>query len=181
MSSYIDKIKEHFWLVIAGLCGILFLFVLISHLFPMYHEVVSIDREIKDNRQKIDQVYNWEGIYDRLVGKKIHLKKQIEQFIFSRNQDTHLSSIITFLYQTAKEKGIHISTLKPREAIREKRYVKLPIELTMTTQFHKIGRFINTIETSEAIIKIESLKISSTKMISNVLRIEIYLTVFYLI
>lgn len=181
IEKYWQKLREHSWFTIAGLSCLFFVYVLISHIIPLCGEVLDIHKTIEKNRQKIDQVKDWQTMYDQLEGRKKHLKKQIEQFVFSQKQDTHLSRILTFLSKSAKETGVRIQTIKPQEIKKAKTHIELPIQLTLTTRFHQLAHFVNTIETSEPVIKLESVKITAKKMISNLLHVEMTLAVYYLI
>jgi type IV pilus assembly protein PilO len=180
IESFIHVLREQFWRIIAGIAGLLFIMIFVSHLLPFGGEIGKINRTIQQNNNRIHQAENWKGTFRQLNAQKKHLEKRVEQFVSSQKQDTQLSSMIAFLSESAKQSGVLISAIQPREIEKKKQHTELPVELTLLTTYHKLGKFINIIETSEQVIKIRYLKIVSRNLSSNQLQVEIVLHYYYL-
>lgn len=180
IESMIRILREHVWHVVAGIVGLLFMIIVVSHLIPFGLEIGKINRTIQQNNDRIRQAQNWKGTFRQLKAQKKYLEKRVEQFVTSQKQDARLSSMIVFLSQSANQCDVHITTIKPREIEKKEQHTELPIELTLTTTYHKLGRFINRIETSDQVIKIKYLKITSQNLTSNQLQVEMVLHFYFL-
>lgn len=178
--QYWQQIKEHRWVTYAVLGSLFFFYVLIIHIVPLYREIQDTRKTIQNNQQRVAQAQDYQVSYERILESTKRIKDQIEQLVFSQTQDTQLSATIKFLSQSASLKGIELSSIRPQEIVQTSQHIELPIELSMTTQFHKLARFINVIETSEPIIKIESLTLHAQDMTSTQLNVEMTLIVYYL-
>ncbi len=178
--QYWQQIKDHHWYTYAVLGSLFFFYILIIQIVPLYREIQNTRRTIQNNQQRVTQTQDYQISYDRLLENNKRIQNQIEQLVFSQKQDAQLSTTIEFLSRSAKAKGIDLSSIKPQEAIQTKQRIEFPIELSMTTQFHRLGRFINTLETSEPVIQIKALKIRAQSMTSTLLNGEMTLIVYYL-
>ncbi len=180
IESIVQMFREHVWRVAAGVIGLLFVVVIVSHLLPFGLEINKIYSTIRQNNHRIRQAQNWKGTFRQLKAQQMYLEKRVEQFVISQKQDTQLSSVIAFLSESANESGVRISTIKPHEIEKKKQHAELPIELTLTTTYHKLGQFINIIETSNQVIKIRYLKIESRNLSSNQLKVDMVLHYYFL-
>jgi len=178
--KYLQQIKDHRWYTYALLSSLFFLYVFISHIIPLYREIDYTKRTIRSNQQRVAQTQDYQISYDRLLEGNKQIQNQIEQLVFSQKQDAQLSATINFLSQSAQAKSIELSSIVPQEAVQIIQHIELPIELKMTTQFHRLGRFINAVETSEPVIKIEAITIRVQSMTSTLLNAEMTLIVYYL-
>jgi Tfp pilus assembly protein PilO len=180
IETLIKQVRDHLWLTIAAVGGLFFFIIFIDHVIPSVGEIMETHRTIQGHRRKIRQVDDWQANYDQLSSRKHDLTERIDQFIFNRRQDTHLSQILTFLSQCAKERRVYILRITPLEIEKAKRHVEVPIRLHLTARFHDLGRFINTIETSTPIIKIDRISIIAESMASHILEVDMTLCVYYL-
>jgi Tfp pilus assembly protein PilO len=175
IDSIIRMLREHVWWVATGIAGLFFIILLVGHLLPYGMEISKIHNTIQQNDHRIRQAQNWKDTFRHLKAQKKHLEKRVEQFVSSQKQDARLSSMIVFLSQSANQSDVHISTIKPREIEKKEQHTELPIELTLTTTYHRLAQFINQIETSDQVIKIKYLKIISQNLTSNQLQVEMFL------
>lgn len=180
IESIFRMLREQFWHIIAGMVGLLFIIIIVCHLLPFGLEIGQINRTIQENNKRIHQARNWKGTFRQLKAQKKHLEKRVEQFVTSQKQDTQLSAMIVFLSESARESGVRISTIKPLEIEQKKQHAELPVELTLSTTYHRLGKFINVIETSDQVIKIRYLKIASPSLASNQLQVDMILHYYFL-
>jgi Tfp pilus assembly protein PilO len=85
-----------------------------------------------------------------------------------------------FLSGAAKAHDVGILTFKPQAIKTYPRHVELPIQLEMAACFHALGQFINTLETTSAVIKLERLQMASKAMASNLLHVQMTAVVYYI-
>ena len=178
--KYLKLIKEHKWSVLSIVSGLLFIIIFFSHVAPSVGEILSIHRQIQECRQKIAGVNTESLEHKRIEQDKLVLKDQIEQFVFDQNQDSHMPQLLALLMKCAKKKGICILKIQPEQHRKKKRHVEVPIQLILTSKFHQLGSFINAIETSKPIIRVEEVSMTSKNITSNMLDVEMTLVVYYL-
>jgi len=176
----VKEFKERKWVIISLFGSLFFLYVLFGRIVPLIVEIVDMQKTLQENSDRMDKVDASEITYHQLEEEKRQLQTQIEQFVFGQKQDTHLSKILAYLSRCAKEREIRIVSIKPQDIVTAQRYVIVPIQVNMISRFHDLGYFINRIETSEWIIKIEYLKVAAQNMTSDILHVEMTLLLYFL-
>lgn len=178
--KYLNLIKQHRWPVLSVVSGLLFIIIFFSRVVPSIGEILEVHRQIQECREKIAGVDTGNLEHQRIEQDKLALKGKIEQFVFDQNQDSQMPQLLAFLMECAKEKDVCILKIQPEPSRRKRRHVEVPIQLILTTKFHQLGAFINAIETSKPIIRVESVSMSSKTMTSIMLDVKMTLVVYYL-
>ncbi len=179
MERHIKWLDDHRWLVMTMLASLLFAYAMVSQVIPSSLELVRIYHALRDNRQTLADADKWPRITNAVKRKNEKIKTEIAQLVFSKGRDSHVSKILAFLSQAAKAHDVGILTFKPQAIKTYPRHVELPIQLEMTTHFHALGQFINTLETAPAVIKLERLQMASKEMASNRLHVQMTVVVYY--
>ena len=95
------------------------------------------------------------------------LKEQVGQYETRLPAKKEIASILNQLSGLASQEQIKIVGIKelelekPKDDDEELAYDEIPIQIDMKSGYHQLARFINQIERSDRLMKIESLKISS--------------------
>jgi Tfp pilus assembly protein PilO len=179
MPTLFKWLDDHRWLVMTILAMLLFAYAMVSQVLPSSFELVQIYHAQRDNRQKLAEADKWPRIANAVERKNEKIKTEIAQLVFSKGQDSQVSKIFAFLSQAAKAHDVSILTFMPQAIKTYPRHVELPIQLEMTAHFHALGRFINTLETASAVIKLERLQMASKAMASNRLHVQMTAVVYY--
>lgn len=179
MENFWEIVKEHRWRVILYLSVLLFLYLLFAYLVPSVKELLQLEHAIRENNRRIQEVEEWQEKSVLLKAHNRKLKKQLDQLLFNYRQPFQVSAIMSFLNQAAEKSGIDFLTIKPQKKKVYKRHQTLPIQLEINACYHSLARFINNLETSSILIKIERLRIFSQSMVSNQLRVEMTISVYY--
>ena len=91
------------------------------------------------------------GTIDALDRKlQVHQKRS-----FSATEATQLVDRVS---QLAKEAGIKIEGFTPLSAVYSEQYVELPLKISLRCEYHKLGQFLNLIESSKEFIWVKELK-----------------------
>jgi len=173
-------LKARRWLIVSVLTLLAFLYIFISQVLPLAANVLSLANDRRASREQIAQAQDWEIASQQLQREKARLNQKIESLVYSQNQDTQLSGILTPLHTAAKAQEIALQVIKPQPVKTFERHLELPIQLELTTRFHALARFINALETSPTIIKIEKLKMSSSGLAASALQVQMTIVVYYL-
>ena len=168
------------WRALTVLAGVSLLMVILLRLVPDISEIIEVNRQISKNESRIAQAFEIEANIEQIRDKTELLKGQLKDVVLSQDEDTQLSTIIRKISDAANQEKVTIERIKPGEIRKNKTHVELPIELVISSKYHPMGRFLSRIESISPVIKVEAVSIQSESIISNNLRSEIQVRVFYL-
>lgn len=177
----VATLKTRRGLIVSALALLAFLYILISQVLPLAAGVLALAQDLRASREQIAQARDWEIASRQLQREKAGLKQKIENLVYSQNQDTQLSGILTALHIAAQAQEIVLQVIKPQPAKTFERHLELPIQLELNTRFHALARFINALETSPIIIKIDKLKMSSSGLAANALQVQMTIVVYFVV
>jgi Tfp pilus assembly protein PilO len=180
MPTLFKWLDDHRWLVMTTLAVLLFAYAMVSQVLPSSIELVQMYHARRDNRQKLADAESWQDKALAIGRKNEKIKTEIAQLVFSKGRDSQVSNIVAFLSEAAKAHDVGILTFKPQAIKTYPRHVELPIQLEMAACFHALGQFINTLETTSAVIKLERLQMASKAMASNLLHVQMTAVVYYI-
>ena len=118
------------------------------------NRIDSIKSQSEGEKKKNDIL----GIIDILDRKlQVHQRRS-----FSATEATQLVDRVS---QLAKEAGIEIRTFNPLPAVYTEQYVELPLKISLSCKYHKLGQFLSLIESSKEFIWIKELKMQKLTVI----------------
>ncbi len=162
------------------ICWVLFLLVIIKIIIPDINQIKIIKESIKRHEEKINLAYRKKNALYTLKTSKNKIWAEIQNIVNSQKEGREISTIVNFISRTAKNNGIEIQTIQVDEIRKKENHLELPLQCTLKGKFHPLCYFINGMENSDMIIKLESIKISSQHIVTDELKIQINLRVFYL-
>ena len=184
LSELLKIMRVHFfrsrWRALTVLSVVCLVLVVFSRLVPDVSEIIEINRQIADNESRIHQAFEIEENIEKIRRKTEHLRGQLKDVVLSQDEDTQLSTIIRKISEAANQEKVTIERIKPGEIRKNQTHTELPIELVISSKYHPMGRFLSRIESISPVIKVEAVSIQSESIISNNLRSEIQVRVFYL-
>ena len=153
------------------LCSFVVVIVLVSYFYfflkprmnilrKVLPKVAALSKESKEADKLIDNV-------DNLKAEIAQLKKGMSQYEARLPTQKEISSILNNLSDLASWENIKITEIKELETIKgemgegEQAYSGVPIEIDMKSGYHQLGKFINQIENSDRLMKIDDLEINS--------------------
>jgi len=122
-------------------------------------------RALNKNIKEVDKLI---GNIDSFKTKIADLKEKVDQYEARLPTKKEISSILNHLSALASQEHIKITGIKELETIKgemqegEQAYSGVPIEIDMKSGYHRLGKFINEIENSDRLMKIDDLEIKST-------------------
>lgn len=180
IEQYRQLISDRIGTLIQAIGILVFCMITISYTLPLVGEIWSLHQ---DNQKKINSINKSNESQRNLSlvdSARIKIRQQIDQLVFSNNQESQLSKILSFLSLSAKENKIDLLTVKPNEPQQFDRHVELSIQISLTATYHGLGRFISAIENASYITKVEKLTISTKTIISKKLDAEILFVFHFL-
>ncbi len=169
MASIIKLGKEKTQIYI--LCSFVVVVVLVSYFYFFLKPRINTLRKVlpkvaalsKENKQADELIDN----VDNLKAGIAQLKEGMSQYETRLPTQKEISSILNNLSALASRENIKITEIKELKTIRgetgegEQAYSGVPIEIDMKSGYHQLGKFINQIENSDRLMKIDDLEINS--------------------
>ena len=159
-----NQVLVLFILVIAIILAAYFYFFLkpeIGALRKVLPKVAGLNKNIKEADKLIDNI-------DSFKTKIADLKEKVGQYETRLPTKKEISSILNHLSALASQEDIKITGIKELKTIKgemqegEQAYSGVPIEIDMKSGYHQLGKFINEIENSDRLMKIDDLEIKSS-------------------
>ena len=123
-------------------------------------EAAALDKEVMETGKLISNIDD----FKKEISK---LKKEVGQYETKLPTEKEITSILNQLSALASQEQVKIIGIRELGITRddaeekERAYKEVPIEIEMKSGYHQLGRFINKIESSDRLMKIESLEINS--------------------
>lgn len=137
-----------------------------SSLLPQIAEVVNRISALRRNQAQIEQAADWAGTIRRLKAANKQLLSRLNASYIRAPQNDELSPVLSLLSETAKETGVRFKAIQPQPVRDFPTYRVLPIEIELEGRFHAIARFLNGLERSKKIIKLETFELQTTDLVS---------------
>lgn len=118
------------------------------------NKIDSIKSQIEEERKKND-ISGIIAILDRKL--QVHQERS-----FSAAEATWLLDRVS---QLAVEADIKIEGFKPLPAVYTEQYVELPLKISLSCKYHKLGRFLSLIESNKEFIWVKELRMQKATVI----------------
>jgi Tfp pilus assembly protein PilO len=166
---------------IASLCliGFVFLYLMVTEIFGRWSSAVQLFSEYRSKSDAVLTSEQYSQQKSLLTDEKRQFEAQIRQNIGSTVQS--LSGIIEYMTHEAMNQGIRIESLTPGVAKTDGRYLVQDFTIMLVGNYHKIGHYINQIESGRVPMHVVQIEISSVSTGSPaiVARIDIRSSIFH--
>ena len=135
-------------------------FILIPQMggfFQRLAERRSLNQKVIRLRQDLKQLASLEEKHERLL-------QQVQIPTVSVPPEEQLPDLMENIAKAARSSQVRLLTLRPKEDIGKipvghSGYLEMPLELTASAGYHAIGRFLDLVEGSQDLLKLQSLEI----------------------
>jgi Tfp pilus assembly protein PilO len=179
-----EKITEIYhskkWKLYLFFFLLLLLWAFISSLFPQLICPFRIVGKMRANNNRIKQVENWGVTVQQLKAENKKLTGILQEIQLQAPQDDELSYILNFFSEAATRSKVSFVTIEPEEGEYSSQYRVLPFMVQLTGSYHHLAKFLNIIETSKNVVKVDQLAIKTRGLVENELQISLKISVYYL-
>ncbi len=124
-----------------------------------YSKVTELRRKISETHQGLSQL---SGVEQALA----RLRAQYELPAVTPPPEEQLPELLEMIAQTARSSQVSLLSVKPKENLSQLSagptgYLELPIQLEASAGYHQIGKFLDLLEHSESLVRVQKLKIQS--------------------
>ena len=173
-----ELIEQKKWLLVkAGLSlGSFLIFIVV-----LWSQAIAIWEnwsEVKSRQMKVEEARAWKDVTHRVEQENNMIKADLTALYQKVPQNEVLSGIINFLQRTGKEAGIRFIYVKPERPRKLAHYEEISFELGLKGYYHNLGKFLFSLESSENVIRVQSLEMTTKDMITKELNIDLKISVF---
>ncbi len=167
MKNWQQEINKHQKLIIYGVLTLCLIIANYTLLFkPTLTSVRQAIPEVRTLQNRLVTAKNSITNIPRFRVQIEEMQKRIavHQNKFSSKQD--MSSILKGLSDTAQDTGVKIIAIKPYPAVENHNqvssvgYQKFPISVKASCGYHQLGKFLNSLENADTLIRVSDIKIT---------------------
>lgn len=141
---------------------VLFCYILTAEVVPRWREVLGGYQKLRSRQSRITDTL-------KLTEKRVSLlaqKKQLASLIAKDDggYEQSQTGVFNFLSRNASTLGVRLVTLTPIEPGSKGEITEAPFKATLSGDYHRIGRFVNAIETGPMRLRMQSLSLQPSQV-----------------
>ncbi|MFH1458900.1 MAG: type 4a pilus biogenesis protein PilO [Candidatus Omnitrophota bacterium] len=172
--ALLKKTKISILQIALGVGAVLCIVITLPQLF----NVGKVISEVNDKKRILNELdRNIKNLENSKKELEI-LEKEYKDFIARLPAQREFSIFLELLSRLAKKNGVKIIAMEPQTVIESPNlfFLKIPIYIDASCSYHELARFINELEYSNNLIKVEDIKISSEES-DEILQHQVFLNV----
>lgn len=132
-----------------------------TYIIPEFSKTLKLYSDLQEQKAQIASVQNWQSRLDQLNEQQEKLEDYLSKIFLNLPENDQMSTIVDQVFKEAAAGNVKIIQLRPSEYIQHDRYLEIPISLQVRGDYHEIAQFVNRIEHSKYLMKVEQVNISS--------------------
>jgi len=168
------------WRALTGSAACLVGYLLIADGWPRAAWTYTSFGTWRQQRAKIASVAEWEVRGAQLDGRKRLLQRRFADLYVNVSSSDQISVLLQVLQESAAAIKIELREIRPAERMALPGYEALPFQVVLHGRFHKIGRFIDYLEQSPYVVKVQQIHLQRASPSSEELRAEVSFSVIVL-
>lgn len=159
-----EYIRYNKWLLTGMGCLILFVYILLNYIVPEFNYTLQVYQNWQKQEEKIASVSDWKSQLNRLNARQEKLEAFFSEIYVSLPDDDQMSAIVNQVFNEAEATGIWLNQMRPAKRVEFESHIEIPITVTLKGTYHETGQFVNAIEQSGYLMKVDEIEILSEEM-----------------
>lgn len=160
INKFLGQLSKRERIILYAAFGIICASVIFKYIIePVAIRSKNITKEIETKRLKIEKG-------ERLSLSKEQIEKDFAEIAknlrFEGSSQQLTSLLLNKIEKLAEESGVHITNIKPQKINKIDFYQKMSVEIKLDAAISQILKFLYDLESSQDLIKIERIQISTT-------------------
>jgi Tfp pilus assembly protein PilO len=151
----IDEFRP--WLIAGIMILVVSFILLVLVIIPNVSELSRRVNQFHVQNTKIENVVSWEDEFAKIDNQKKKLVEYLNQFYLSLPEEDRISTLISLLEHNAFSNNVDIKKIQPSNYIKNNSHLTIPLYLIIKGNYISLLNFIEAIEQSKYIIKIDNL------------------------
>ena len=161
--------KLAIWAVSLLVPLVLFAFLVYS---PNSKEITKLKKNNQYLQGKIQKVEALAGKLDQHKAERAAVELQLKAASLLLPKQKEIPSLLTNISEQGSNSGLEFISFKPNNERTEQFYAVIPVSITVSGSYHKIGSFLDKISKLNRIVSVNNISLGSPKVSS----IEVNLT-----
>lgn len=170
IEDIIVRLRRRQWLAIGVGGGLIVLGVVWWVLFPRGMSAYHSYQAWQEQQDRIQSARDWKVQLTKLEAETRRLRQQLDTLFISLPEGDRMSVVLKELQTHAEWTGIRLRSVQPRTKVSHEMYEEVPLDVAFAGSYHSIGRFIDRIERSKYLIKVEKLTLETEDLISDTIQ-----------
>lgn len=160
----IQLTKDQMGMIAGGvLFAGLFVYVYLFYFWFPYSKQLQADTvKVEKLEKEIDNAKKQKAKFKDLEGKLASLKLEKEAAQKKLPKDKQLPELIKTLTDKSRKYGVTINSIGSASSVKEQYFTRVSYSVTVSGEYHKLGRFFTSLALEERIITMENLSVTST-------------------
>jgi type IV pilus assembly protein PilO len=168
MDEIIDKVLKapplQRW---GGLAGALVLVTILNFLLVVRPEFATLEGQAAQQRVLDSQLQEKSEIAQNLNERRREmdvLQQKLDEALAELPESADLDELLGQLNEIGRKSGLEISTVEPAAEEPAQIYVKIPIKVALTGNYHEIAMFLQSLANLRRIVNVNNLALGSPTM-----------------
>ena len=168
MDEIIDKVLKapplQRW---GGLAGLMVLVTLLNFLLVVRPEFTTLENQAAQQRGLDSQLQEKSEIAQNLNERRREmdvLQQKLDEALSELPESADLDELLGQLNEIGRKSGLEVSAVEPAPEEPAQIYVKIPIRVTLTGNYHEIAMFLQSLANLRRIVNVNNLQLGSPKL-----------------
>jgi type IV pilus assembly protein PilO len=165
MDEIIDKVLKapplQRW---GGLAGVLVLLTILNFFLMVKPELATLENQAGQQRALDTQLQEKSEIAQNLNERRREmdvLQQKLDEALSELPESADLDELLAQLNEIGRKSGLEISAVEPAPEESAQIYVKIPIKMALTGNYHEIAMFLQSLANLRRIVNVNNLQLGS--------------------
>jgi len=170
MDEIIDKVLKapplQRW---GGLAALLVLLTVANFLFFVKPEFGVLESQVAQQRQLDSQLQEKSEIAQNLNERRREmdlLQQKLDEALSELPESADLDDLLAQLNEIGRKSGLEISSVEPSPEESAQIYVKIPIKMALTGNYHEIATFLQSLANLRRIVNVNNIQLGNPTLSS---------------
>lgn len=161
MEDIVAWLRLHRWAAYAAAGGLLVLWLLAAEVGPRVEAAVARWQDWQAQRERLASVVTWEIEQTHIQARRLYLRQRFSSLYVNLPRGDQMSIMLGELQRHAARRKVRLEAVRPGESIGHPSYDELPVAVALQGTYHAVGRFVDDIERSPYLMKVESIDVEA--------------------
>ena len=165
MDELIERVLKapplHRW---AGLAGVLVLITVLNYFLLVSPEATKLEVQAAQQRALDSQLQEKSEIAQNLNERRREmdvLQQKLDEALSELPEAADLDELLAQLNEIGRKSGLEISTVEPTPEETAQIYVKIPIKMVLTGNYHEVAMFLQSLANLRRIVNVNNIQLGS--------------------
>jgi type IV pilus assembly protein PilO len=151
----------------GGLAAVLVLLTLLNFFFMVRPELATLESQAAQQRQLDSQLQEKSEIAQNLNERRREmdvLQQKLDEALSELPESADLDELLAQLNEIGRKSGLEISAVEPAPEESAQIYVKIPIKMALTGNYHEIAMFLQSLANLRRIVNVNNIQLGSPSL-----------------